>query len=112
MQMPLNVLDAHRASFQRQVLPALVGRDIGVIAMKTSASGNIVRQTPFGIDECLRFAWTLPIAVAVVGMERESMVRENARLARAHTPLSDGERAAMIARGSAAASRALEWYKS
>jgi len=28
-----------------------------------------------GVEECLAYAWSLPIAVAVVGMERPALVR-------------------------------------
>ena len=35
VQMPMNVMDPHYKSFQKHVLPILVKRRIGVIAMKT-----------------------------------------------------------------------------
>jgi len=34
VQMPLNVMDAHFNSFEKQVLPVLLKNDIGVLAMK------------------------------------------------------------------------------
>jgi aryl-alcohol dehydrogenase-like predicted oxidoreductase len=111
MQMPLNPIDFHQRSFQRQVLPALVERDIGVIAMKTSADGRLVAERICTIEECLRYAWSLPIAVAVVGMEREAEVRANARLARG-AMMTETEMAGLRARIAERAELGVEWYKS
>ena len=111
MQMPINPLDYHQRSFQRDVLAELVKRDIGVIAMKTSADGRLLRSGVCTATECLRFAWSLPISLAVVGMERPSLVRENAKLAREHRPMSDAERRALIDRVAPHTSLRLEPYK-
>ena len=112
MQMPLNPMDYHQQSFQRYVLPELVRRDIGVIAMKTSADGALLREKVCSIDECLRYAWSLPISLAVVGMFTPAQVRENAARARSFSAFSDTERRALLARIAPRAALSLEWYKS
>src|SRR5205814_6409985 len=43
VQMPLNVMDAHFRSFEKQVLPVLVQDQIGVLGMKPLASGLILQ---------------------------------------------------------------------
>jgi aryl-alcohol dehydrogenase-like predicted oxidoreductase len=111
MQMPLNPVDFHQQSFTREVLPMLVERGIGVIAMKTSADGALLRQQLASIDECQRYAWSLPVSLAVVGMERPELVRENARRARAFQALSEPERTALLKRLEPDARLELEWYK-
>ncbi|HXF96414.1 MAG TPA: aldo/keto reductase [Gemmatimonadales bacterium] len=111
MQLPLNPVDYHQRSFQREVLPELVERGIGVIAMKTSADGRLVRDRLCTAAECLRYVWSLPVALAVVGMERPALVRENARLAREFQPMAAGELDALRARIAPRARLALEWYK-
>ena len=111
MQMPLNPMDFHQVSFQRTVLPELVKRDIGVIAMKTSADGRLLRERICTIDECLAYAWSLPVTVAVVGMERPDLVRGNAARARAFRTMSEAERRALLDRIATRADLALEWYK-
>ena len=111
MQMPLNPLDHHQRSFERQVLPELVKRDIGVIAMKTSADGRLVRSRVCSPAECHRYAWSLPVSIAVVGMERPALVRENARRAREFSQLSDAERRALLDRVAPRADLRLEPYK-
>jgi aryl-alcohol dehydrogenase-like predicted oxidoreductase len=111
MQMPLNPLDHHQRSFERQVLPELVKRDIGVIAMKTSGDGRLLRARVCTAAECHRYVWSLPVSLAVVGMERPALVRENARRAREFTPLADTERSALLERVAPRASLGLEPYK-
>lgn len=111
MQMPLNPMDYHQHSFQRLVLPELVKRDIGVIAMKTAADGRLLRNRVCTAEECRRFAWSLPVGVAVVGMERTSLVRQNAALARSFTAMTHAERRALLDRIAPRRSLALEPYK-
>jgi uncharacterized protein len=111
MQLPLNPIDYHQRSFQRQVLAELVNRDIGVIAMKTSGDGRLLRSGVCTPAECHRYVWSLPIAVAVVGMERPTLVRENARVAREFKPMSEAERRTLLARIAPQAKLRLEPYK-
>jgi aryl-alcohol dehydrogenase-like predicted oxidoreductase len=110
MQMPLNPLDPHQRSFERTVLPELVRRGIGVIAMKTSADGALLRDGLCTAAECHRYVWSLPVSVAVVGMERAELVRENARTAQGRF-MTDDERAAITRRLAPHARLDLEWYK-
>lgn len=110
-QFPINPMDYHQRSFQRQVLVDMVGRDIGVIAMKTSADGRLLREGICSIDECLRYVWSLPVDVAVVGMERPDLVRYNAELARSFAPMAPSELETLRNRIAPRADLGLEWYK-
>ncbi len=110
MQMPINPLDALQLSFQQRVLPELDRRGIGVLAMKTSASGALLREGVCTIDECLRYVWGLPVDVAIVGQETPEQVRQDAALARV-APMDEAERAALLERIRPRASLSLEWYK-
>lgn len=98
MQLPLNPADHHWHSFEQQVLPALGERGIGVIGMKSSADGRLLRTGACTADECHRYAWSLPTSVVVVGMERPELVRENAARARAFAPLEGAERRGLLQR--------------
>jgi len=42
VQMPLNIMDTHFRSFGQEVLPVLVKKNIGVLGMKSMASGHIL----------------------------------------------------------------------
>jgi len=111
MQMPVNPIDLHQQSFQQMVLPELVRRRIGVIAMKTSADGRLVRDGLCSEEECLHYVWSQPVSLAVVGMERAALVRENAGLARSFRPLSPQRLTALGERLAPHARLDLEWYK-
>jgi aryl-alcohol dehydrogenase-like predicted oxidoreductase len=115
MQMPVNPMDFHQSSFQKEVLPELVKRGIGVLAMKTSAYGRLPADGLCTVDECQRFVWSLPVSAAVVGMRTVEEVRENARRARAVTaaapPMPAEEADALLARLQPQAALELEWYK-
>jgi len=111
LQLPINPIDYHQRSFQRQVLVDIVARDIGVIAMKTSADGRLPRGGICTIDECLRYVWSLPVDVAVVGMERPELVRHNAAVARGFARMTPNELQALRERIAPRADLGLEWYK-
>ena len=110
-QFPINPIDYHQRSFQRQVLVDIVARDIGMIAMKTSADGRLLREGICTIEETLRYVWSLPVNIAVVGMERPDLVQHNAGLAREFEPMSPADLQALRDRIEPAADLALEWYK-
>ncbi len=69
VQMPLNVMDAHYDSFQQNVLPVALEKNMGVIAMKCFGDNFIMQSktvTPF---EAFHYTMNLPISTLVVGCE-------------------------------------------
>ena len=52
VQMPLNVMDAHYKSFTQQVLPVLLKKEIGVIAMKPIGARDILKSNTVTATEC------------------------------------------------------------
>jgi predicted aldo/keto reductase-like oxidoreductase len=112
MQLPLNPVDFRQPSFQRQVLPGLVARGIGVIAIKTLADAALVQDGPCTIEECPGYVWSLPVSVAVVGMDRPELVYRDAALARRHAPLAADRMERIRARAASRAGFAVEWYRS
>jgi len=69
VQMPLNVMDAHYRSFERQVLPRLVREGIGVLGMKSMAEGIILETRTVTPIECLHYALNLPTSVVITGID-------------------------------------------
>ncbi len=112
VQMPLNVLDAHYESFERQVLPELVSRGVGVIGMKPLADGRIPREGIATAEEALRYALGLPTSVVVTGCDSVDRVEQALRVARAFRVPGEAEVNALLARtASAAGGGANELYK-
>jgi len=99
VQMPLNVLDAHYASFEREIVPLCQEQGIAVLGMKTNAGGHL-NDTNLGIspEEALRYAMGLPVATVISGMDSLDVLRKNIAVADAFEPLSDADRNTLLAR--------------
>ena len=98
-QMPINIMDAHYRSFQKEVVPVCLEKNVGVIGMKSLAGGSpgrIPSQTDITAEECIRFSLSLPVSTLVVGLE--SMKREAtaifSRTAEAYETLKDDQKRA------------------
>jgi aryl-alcohol dehydrogenase-like predicted oxidoreductase len=104
VQMPLNALDAHYASFEREIVPLCLEQGIAVIAMKSFAAGHIFQSgatiTP---QEALRYTMSLPVTTVVSGMDSFAVLEQNLAIARGFTPMTDAERADVLRRTAAAA---------
>jgi predicted aldo/keto reductase-like oxidoreductase len=93
VQMPLNVLDVHYRSFQGQVLPVLLKRNIGVIAMKSlGGNGSIVTKAGIPVETALRYVLSLPISTLVSGIDSEKVLDQNLKIVRDFKPLSEDEK--------------------
>jgi aryl-alcohol dehydrogenase-like predicted oxidoreductase len=99
VQMPLNVLDAHFASFEREIVPLCQEQGIAVIGMKSNAGGHL-NDTNMGItpEEALRYAMSLPVATVISGMDSLEVLRKNIAVADNYVPLGQDEREALLAR--------------
>jgi aryl-alcohol dehydrogenase-like predicted oxidoreductase len=103
VQLPLNVLDAHHDSFEREVLPVLVASGTGVVGMKPLAEGRIVQRGIATAEECLSYAMTLPVSVVVTGCDSVERVEQALRIGRAFSPLGLDDLEALLARTAGAA---------
>ena len=98
-QMPVNVLDVHYRSFQKQVIPVCLKQNVGVIGMKGFGGGNgIAGKAGLTAAEAYRYALSQPVASQVVGITSMEQLRENVALARDFTPLSEAEQTALTNR--------------
>lgn len=114
VQMPINVLDAHYESFQEQVLPECVKRNIGVIGMKAlgSQNGRIPRELGIPAPLLRRFALSLPITSLICGIQSRENLRQDLAMARDFQPLSEEEVKELLAKAAGpAASGQIEQYK-
>jgi aryl-alcohol dehydrogenase-like predicted oxidoreductase len=95
-QFPVNVLDLHYRSFQKQVLPVCLKNEVGAIGMKGFGGGNgIAGQAGLTPGEAYRFALSQPITSQVVGMTTLEQLQQNVALARGFKPLSAAEQTAL-----------------
>ena len=101
-QMPINVMDAHYRSFQKDVVPVCLRKDVGVIGMKSLAGGSprgrIPTATGVTAQECIRYALSLPIASLVVGINCMEDLKQDVGIARGFQPMPDGQRTALLER--------------
>lgn len=92
----LNAADRHADSFIDHVLPTAVAKGLGVIGMKIPARGRLLR--PDGIrtmEQAMRYALTLPISTAIVGVSTMAELEEDVAIARAFQPCSPEEMAGL-----------------
>jgi aryl-alcohol dehydrogenase-like predicted oxidoreductase len=126
IQMPINVADpSYTRSFILQVLPKALEAGLGVLAMKTLANagffggaeglpGNNPKIIPdrMTVADALHFVWSLPVSAVISGNHTPEMVQEKIDAARSFVPLSDAQRAALIAKVADLPGTTVEAYKS
>lgn len=98
VQMPLNVMDAHFRSFEKQVVPTLVKEGIGVLGMKSLGSGAILKSGVVTAIECLHYALNLPTSVVINGMESMERLEQALEAVRTFKPMSKEQITALLAR--------------
>jgi aryl-alcohol dehydrogenase-like predicted oxidoreductase len=87
-QLPLNVMDAHFRSFEREVVPRLVEEGEAVHGMKPMGDGFVLKSDAVTALECLHYALNLPAAVVITGCESMEMLDQAVEAARTFRPLS------------------------
>ena len=98
VQMPLNVMDAHYRSFEKEVLPELVKQNIGVLGMKSMANGILLKSKTVTPLECLHYVLNLPTSVVITGIDSMKTLDQAFEAVRTFRPMSDQEAAALLAK--------------
>ncbi len=124
-QMPINLADPSYESFILGVLPTLVERQLGVLAMKTLANGGFFGGSKHGehgdnpklipervsITEAIHFAWSLPISVLITGPDNLDQMKEKIALARSFVGMDSQQRQVLIEKVADQAGKRVEFYK-
>ncbi|MEN9872037.1 MAG: hypothetical protein RLZZ171_3029 [Cyanobacteriota bacterium] len=124
-QMPVNLADPSYSSFIKQVMPQLIERKIGVIAMKSLANGGFFGGSAHGqswnnpkivpnlvsIAEAVHFAWSMPISVLVTGFNNPQQMQEKVALANSFVAMNESQRQNLIDKVAELAGRTVEFYK-
>jgi aryl-alcohol dehydrogenase-like predicted oxidoreductase len=114
--MGLNAADKYYYSFEKDLLPLAVEKQMGIIGMKVMARGRILSSwTPPPVEvqqkswegsgaiattpgtltkhETMFYTLSLPISTAIIGCDSVQQVEECVQLARAFTPLNEKQMA-------------------
>jgi predicted aldo/keto reductase-like oxidoreductase len=110
VMMSLNVVDAHWHSFQNQVLPKVVEKNMGVLAFKTLSRGRALIRA-HTLSEALRYVWSLPVSVLISGMDRMEFLKTNLDLAMKFEPMPAAEKKALLERTKPFAGPDIDYYK-
>lgn len=108
--LPLNCVDPHHLSFEKETLPAAVKKGLARIAMKAFASGTLTEK---GVDAtaCLRYVYGLDVSTVIVGCRTVAEVDHAVAVARKNKPLTAEEKAALLRRTLPLRGKDVEWYK-
>lgn len=100
VQMPVNVMDAHFRSFQKEVLPRLVREQIGALAMKPFGGHFVLDHvlssgtaTPI---ELLHYSMSQPVSVVITGIDSMPILEQALEAARTFQPLTARQREALL----------------
>jgi len=103
VQIPLNLLDTHFRSFERNVLPELVKADIGVLGMKSMGSGVILKSKALTPIECLHYSMNLPTSMVITGIDSMKILKQAFHAAETFRPLTRHQVARLRAKSASAA---------
>jgi hypothetical protein len=119
--MAMNAADPHHYSFNDELLPLAVERQMGIIGMKIPARGRLLSTwTPPPIEqqkhswegmtvqaatpgaltmrEAMYYTLSRPVSTVIIGCDSIAQLEENVQLAREFTPLSDHQTAELVKR--------------
>jgi predicted aldo/keto reductase-like oxidoreductase len=97
-QFPVNPIDPHYKSFLRNVLPVCRNKKTAVLAMKTMAAGFALKSDKVTAEQCLRFAWSQPVATIISGIDNQKHLKQNIEMARNFKPMTQEEIDDLLAR--------------
>jgi aryl-alcohol dehydrogenase-like predicted oxidoreductase len=128
--MAMNAADPHHFSFNDELLPLAVERQMGIIGMKIPARGRLLSTwtpppieqqkhswegmtvqavTPgtINIREAMYYTLSRPVSTVIIGCDSIAQLEENVQLAREFTPLSDYQTAELVKRAEPVAKQSL-----
>lgn len=91
VQMAMN--PSRALQFEELALPAARKKNLGVILMKVTAQDKLVGADAgkVGIEPLIRYALSLPVSTAVIGMPKLQFIDQNVAIAKSFKPMSARE---------------------
>jgi aryl-alcohol dehydrogenase-like predicted oxidoreductase len=128
--MAMNAADPHHFSFNQELLPLAVERQMGIIGMKIPGRSRLLSSwTPPSIEqqkhswegmtiqttspgtltmrEAMYYTLSRPVSTVIIGCDTIAQLEENVHLAREFTPLSDGQATELVAKAESCAKPSL-----
>jgi uncharacterized protein len=119
--MAMNAADPHHYSFNQELLPLAVERQMGIIGMKIPGRSRLLSSwTPPSIEqqkhswegmtiqtttpgtltmrEAMYYTLSRPVSTVIIGCDTIAQLEENVHLAREFTPLSDSQTTQLVAK--------------
>jgi hypothetical protein len=119
--MAMNAADPHHYSFNQELLPLAVEKQMGIIGMKIPGRSRLLSSwTPPSIEaqkhswegmtfqttrsgtltmrEAMYYTLSRPVSTVIIGCDNIAQLEENVHLAREFTPLSDGQTTELVAK--------------
>ncbi|HUX46339.1 MAG TPA: aldo/keto reductase [Terracidiphilus sp.] len=118
--MAMNAADPHHYSFNAELLPLAVEKQMGIIGMKIPGRGRILSTwTPQPIEvqkhmwegmvlaptpgtltmrEAMYYTLSRPVSTVIIGCDTIAQLEENVHLARQFTPLNESQQQSLVAR--------------
>lgn len=101
-QMPINLLDRYYRSFQQEVVPVCLKKNVGVIGMKGLAGGGtegrLIEKLGMRAEDCYRYCLSLPVTTQVVGITTMAQLKADVAMARNFKPLTAAEQQTLLSR--------------
>jgi predicted aldo/keto reductase-like oxidoreductase len=130
-QCPVNICDPGFESFQKQLLPVLLEKKYGIIAMKSMAGGgiigrrfdltprefkdedikNITKETTVTLDQLHQYVYSLPVSALCSGCETVEEIEHNTGILKNMQTLQDSEMKKIAGIAQPFAGRYAEHYK-
>jgi len=130
-QMPLNVCDPSFESFEAKVLPVLLEKEYGVIAMKTMAGGSmmggridttpediktneipdVVAKTDLTMANLHQYVYALPVSTLCSGCLTVQQIEQNVAVLKNLKSLSDSDKQKLVTMAKPYAGQLVENYK-
>jgi predicted aldo/keto reductase-like oxidoreductase len=95
-QMPINVMDAHYRSFEKEVVPVLLKQKVALLGMKSMGAGSVLQSNTVTPLECLQYALTRPTAVVITGIDTMPILDQAFQAAATYSKLSSDDIEAML----------------
>jgi aryl-alcohol dehydrogenase-like predicted oxidoreductase len=95
-QMPINVMDAHFRSFEKEVVPVLLEKQIALLGMKSMGDKNILTSKTVTPLECLQYALSRPTSVVITGIDSMPILDQAFEAARTYPSLSKADIAKIL----------------